>query len=97
MRLRRWLFDRGDNLAGGIYGTILVTSLVAAADASDTIWRSLGFVEVTVVVFWLAHVYAGALACESRQQRAALAQERGPDGPARVAAAAGRRRPIARS
>ncbi len=62
MRLRHWLFDRGDNLAGGIYGTILVTSIVAAADASEAIWRSLGIVEVTVLVFWLAHVYAGALA-----------------------------------
>lgn len=62
MRIRRWLFDRGDNLAGGIYGTILVTSVVAAADGSDAIWRSLGIVEVTVIVFWLAHVYAGALA-----------------------------------
>ena len=62
MRLRYWLFDRGDNLAGGIYGTILVTSIVAAADASHTIWLSLGIVEVTMIVFWLAHVYAGALA-----------------------------------
>jgi len=62
MRLRRWLFDRGDNLAGGIYGTILVTSVIAAADGSDAIWRSLGIVEITMIVFWLAHVYAGALA-----------------------------------
>jgi len=62
VRLRHWLFDRGDNLAGGIYGTILVTSIVAAADASHTIWLSLGIVEVTMIVFWLAHVYAGALA-----------------------------------
>ena len=62
MRLRRWLFDQGDNLAGGIYGTILVTSLVAAADSSEAIWQSLGIVEVTVIVFWLAHVYAHALA-----------------------------------
>jgi hypothetical protein len=62
MRLRTWLFDRGDNLAGGIYGTILVTSVVAAADGSVEVWRSVGIVEVTVIVFWLAHVYAHALA-----------------------------------
>ena len=62
MQLRTHLFDRGDNLAGGIYGTILVTSVVAAADGSVEIWRSLGIVEVTVIVFWLAHVYAHALA-----------------------------------
>jgi len=62
MRLRGWLFDQGDNLAGGIYGTILVTSIIAASDSSHTIWRSFGILEVTVVVFWLAHVYAHALA-----------------------------------
>jgi hypothetical protein len=62
VRLRHLLFDRGDNLAGGIYGTILVTSIIAAADASHTIWLSLGVVEITMIVFWLAHVYAGALA-----------------------------------
>ena len=50
MRLRTWLFDRGDNLAGGIYGTILVTSIIAAADASHTIWLSLGIVEITMIV-----------------------------------------------
>ena len=58
MRLGSWLFDRGDNLAGAIYGTILVTSVVAAADSNEAIWESLGIVEVTVLVFWLAHVYA---------------------------------------
>jgi hypothetical protein len=62
VRIRAWLFDRGDNLAGGIYGTILVTSIVAAADSSEAIWLSLGIVEITMLVFWLAHVYAGALA-----------------------------------
>ncbi len=62
MRIRDWLFDRGDNLAGGIYGTILVTSIIAAADSSEAIWLSLGVVEITMIVFWLAHVYAGALA-----------------------------------
>jgi hypothetical protein len=62
VRIRDWLFDRGDNLAGGIYGTILVTSIIAAADSSEAIWLSLGVVEITMIVFWLAHVYAGALA-----------------------------------
>lgn len=62
MRLRRWLFAEGDNLAGGVYGTILVTSIIAAADANDAIWRSLAIVVVTTFVFWLAHAYAHALA-----------------------------------
>ncbi len=62
LRLRRWLFAEGDNLAGGVYGTILVTSIVAAADANEAIWRSVGIVVITAFVFWLAHVYAHALA-----------------------------------
>jgi hypothetical protein len=62
VRARHWLFDRGDNLAGGIYGTILVTSIVAATDERDLIWRSEAILVVTTLVFWLAHVYANALA-----------------------------------
>jgi len=30
--------------------------VIAAADGADAIWRSLGIVEVTATVFWLAHV-----------------------------------------
>jgi hypothetical protein len=62
MRLRTWLFDQGDNLASGIYGTILVMSVIAAADFREDLWTSLGIVVVTSFVFWLAHVYAHALA-----------------------------------
>lgn len=62
MWLRRWLFDRGDSLAGGIYGTILVAPVLAAADAKGAIWRALAIVVVTTLVFWLAHVYAHSLA-----------------------------------
>ena len=62
IRPARRHLEGGENLAGAIYGTILVTSVVAAADSSDAIWQSLGIVEVTVLVFWLAHVYAHALA-----------------------------------
>jgi hypothetical protein len=61
-RLRRWLFERGDNLAGAIYGTILVMSIIAAADFHENLWRSLALLVVTSAVFWLAHVYAHALA-----------------------------------
>jgi hypothetical protein len=61
-RLRRWLFERGDNLAGAIYGTILVMSIIASADFHENLWRSFALVVVTSAVFWLAHVYAHALA-----------------------------------
>ena len=81
MLLRADLFDQGDNLAGGIYGTILVTSVVAAADGTVEIWRSLGIVEVTVLVFWLAHVYANALAWRLDSNRGVLAREPAADRP----------------
>jgi hypothetical protein len=62
VRLRHWLFERGDNLAGAIYGTILAMSIIAAADFNENLWRSLLLLLVTSAVFWLAHVYAHALA-----------------------------------
>jgi len=61
-RLRRWVFERSDNLAGAIYGTILVMSIIAAFDFHEDLWRSLVILVSTSAVFWLAHVYADALA-----------------------------------
>ncbi|RZT68398.1 hypothetical protein [Leucobacter luti] len=47
----------------GVYGLILVSGLIAASgSAGAPAWKSLLFTGVTVVVFWLAHVYAGAVA-----------------------------------
>ena len=89
MRLRHWLFDRGDNLAGGIYGTILVTSIVAAADCVHTIWLSLGIVEITMIVFWLAHVYAGRSPGASTAKRSRVA---GCDGSRATSGRCSRRR-----
>lgn len=47
-----------------IYGTILVTALVAALSANEGwgAWQILVAVVVTMVVFWTAHVYAEVLA-----------------------------------
>jgi hypothetical protein len=60
----RWFESHSANLAGAVYGTILVTSVIAASSSDDGL--SLGqlvlVVSVTVVVFWLAHIYARALA-----------------------------------
>ena len=69
MRLRFWLFDQGDNLAGAVYGTILVMSVIAAADFREDLWTSLAIVLVTGAVFWLAHVYAQALALSLDEHR----------------------------
>jgi hypothetical protein len=54
----------GERLAGFIYGTIIVLGvLVAGARAyPDDAGRIAALVGVTVVVFWIAHVYAHSLA-----------------------------------
>lgn len=62
--IRSWFESHEANLAGAVYGAILVTSVIAAASAEKGL--SLGLlvltVAVTILVFWLAHVYARALA-----------------------------------
>ena len=54
----------GANVAGAIYGQILVTSLVAALSEEEDLGAHDIFVGVlmTMLVFWLAHVYADAVA-----------------------------------
>lgn len=54
---------RSRRLAGAVYGTILATSVVAAAGADpSTIDRTFFIVLGTSLVFWLAHVYSQCLA-----------------------------------
>ncbi len=50
-------------VARTIYGTILVTALVAGLSEDDTIdaWQILVSVTATTLVFWIAHVYAEVL------------------------------------
>jgi hypothetical protein len=51
------------SLQEGIYGTVLVISLIAvASEYRATDLEVIGSVAATVVVFWLAHVYAGMVA-----------------------------------
>jgi hypothetical protein len=54
--------DRG-TIAGTVYGTIIVMSVLAAGARSyeHDLWRLVILVGVTVVVLWLAHVYAHGL------------------------------------
>ena len=56
----------------GVYGLILVSGIIAATgSAGAPAWKTLLFTVVTVVVFWLAHVYAGVVAAHGSS---------GPDG-----------------
>jgi hypothetical protein len=52
------------NVAGAVYGQILVTSIVAALSEEETLGAHEIFIGVlgTMLVFWLAHVYAAAVA-----------------------------------
>ncbi|MGW6129887.1 hypothetical protein ACWFNE_07655 [Cellulomonas sp. NPDC055163] len=57
------LEHRAHHLAGAIYGTILATTVVAAAGAHpQSLGRTTVLVIGTSLVFWLAHVYSVELA-----------------------------------
>ena len=52
-----------DNLPGAIYGTLVVLAVLVGAGGHPEwpLWSVLVLVVATSFVFWLAHVYAGAL------------------------------------
>ena len=54
---------RSSNVAGTVYGTIVVMAAVAAGShgAETDAWRLATVVGVTAFVLWIAHVYAHAL------------------------------------
>jgi hypothetical protein len=57
------LEHRAHRLAGAIYGTILATSIVAAAGGDPSkLNRTFWIVLATSVVFWAAHVYSDLVA-----------------------------------
>ena len=60
MFLRTLLFGSRDTIAGTVYGTIIVLSIVTAGAPAfeHGHWRLLVVLAVTVLVFWIAHVYA---------------------------------------
>jgi hypothetical protein len=59
--LRR-LFAPSGQIAGAVYGTIVVMGALVAGSKGETDPTRLGaIVSATVLVFWLAHVYSDAL------------------------------------
>ena len=47
----------------GVYGLILVSGIIAATGSVGApAWKELAFTLLTVIVFWAAHIYAGAVA-----------------------------------
>jgi hypothetical protein len=81
-RPSRWRIFAPDS-AGAIYGTILAMAVIAGAAVDPGHGTALGLTVATLLVFWLAHVYAQALAHHLRGAnrpswaavRAAMAEE----------------------
>lgn len=55
----------------GIYGVVLVTALLAIGEHYDTDLEVLVYVVGTMLVFWLAHLYAGVVAAGGDPERRA--------------------------
>jgi hypothetical protein len=57
---------RVENLAGGVYGQLLVLSVVAALSEDESLTATDLFVgvSVTAIVFWLAHAYSEEIAMQ---------------------------------
>ena len=80
----RWRAFRTPDSAGAIYGTIAALAVIAGAARSRSHGRVLALTVATLAVFWLAHVYANALAHHLRGAKrldwavitAAMAEER---------------------
>ena len=62
-RLKRFILGDRQRIAGTVYGTIIVMSVLAAGAKSyeHQLWRLVVVAAVSVVVLWLAHVYAHGL------------------------------------
>ena len=61
-RTARWWLFRTPESAGAIYGTIAAMAVIAGTAKSSEHGEALGLTIATLLVFWLAHVYAHALA-----------------------------------
>ncbi len=66
-QLRRLILGDRQRIAGTVYGTIIVTSVLAAGAKSyeHQLWRLVAIAAVSVVVLWFAHVYSHALGCQA--------------------------------
>jgi hypothetical protein len=62
-RLRRLILGHPERIAGTVYGTIIVMSVIAAGAHAyeDHLWRLVALAGGSAVVLWLAHVYSHAL------------------------------------
>src|SRR5437588_8960304 len=63
-QLKRFILGNRQGIAGTVYGTIIVMSILAAGAKpyEHQLWRLVVVAAVSVVVLWLAHVYSRGLA-----------------------------------
>lgn len=61
--LRRYLLGDPNTIAGTVYGTIVVLSVIAAGAKAyeHQLWRLGSIAGISAVVLWIAHVYSHAL------------------------------------
>ena len=62
-QLKRFILGNRQGIAGTVYGTIIVMSILAAGAKpyEHQLWRLVVIAAVSVVVLWLAHVYSHGL------------------------------------
>jgi hypothetical protein len=61
-RIRQIVLGTPGSIAGTVYGTIVVMgAVIAGAKGAPDPWRLAAVVDTTVLVLWLAHVYAHGL------------------------------------
>jgi hypothetical protein len=65
----RWLALIAATPPGAVYGTIVATAVIAAAAGHASLGQILAATVATLVVFWLAHVYADFLDHGLREAR----------------------------
>ena len=68
-RTFRWRLFRVPESAGAIYGTIAAMAVIAGTSKNPEHGKALTLTIATLFVFWLAHVYAHALAHHLRGAR----------------------------
>ena len=81
MRLTALILGTRQTIAGTVYGTIVVLSVVTAASTVEhDLWRLAVIAASTVVIYWIAHVYSHGLGESLRLGRRLTAVEFGAIG-----------------
>ena len=64
------LLGSRNSIAGTVYGSVIVMATIAAGSKGGlTAWQLLATVWITVIVLWVAHVYADGLAASIQADR----------------------------